>query len=222
TTHQAHAKAVIGADGERSFVAKAVNAQAELEEPVNRAMYYAYYKDLAWQSGPAAEFHFHGDNLVYAFPSDNNLTLIAASMPIGDFKEFKRDLEENFNKKLAFMPDLNTRIKQAQREGPIRGSGSIPGYMRIPYGPGWALVGDAAMAMDPWSGQGIDQASTHAILLAGNLNEYLAGEKDWESAMQAYHNERNEYSKKTYLRTCKNSRDLRPMVNISLQKRGLI
>ncbi len=50
-------------------------------------------------------------------------------------------------------------------------AGSIPGYQRKPFGEGWALVGDAAQVMDPWSGQGIDQASTHAGYLADALVE---------------------------------------------------
>jgi flavin-dependent dehydrogenase len=35
----------------------------------------------------------------------------------------------------------------------------------VPWGPGWALVGDAAMHQDPWSGLGIDMAGVHATFL---------------------------------------------------------
>ncbi len=77
------------------------------------------------------------------------------------------------------------------------------------------------MAMDPWSGQGIDQASTHAVFLAQRIADYLEGQGDWEAAMQAYHQERNEFSKKVYRRTSKFSADLRPMTRAALAKRGL-
>ena len=122
---------------------------------------------------------------------------------------------------LGAMREIAPRLKNAERDGPVRGSGSIPGYLRIPYGSGWALVGDAGMVMDPWSGQGIDQASTHAVLLARHLGEFLVGEKDWDAAMKAYHQARNEFSIKTYRRTCKFSHDLRPMTRKALEKRGL-
>lgn len=36
-------------------------------------------------------------------------------------------------------------------------------YQRVPYGDGWALIGDSGQVFDPWSGQGIDHASQHAI-----------------------------------------------------------
>jgi 2-polyprenyl-6-methoxyphenol hydroxylase-like FAD-dependent oxidoreductase len=94
--------------------------------------------------------------------------------------------------------------------------------MRVPYGNGWALVGDAGMVMDPWSGQGIDQASTHAVYLARYIGEFLAGEQDWDSAMQAYHRERNAFSQKAYRRTHKFSKDVRPMTRAALERRGLI
>lgn len=219
---EARAKAVVGADGVRSFVAKEVGVTTEHQEPVNRAMYYAYYRGLEANEGPAAEFHYRGDSLVYCFPCDSDLTLLAASVPIARFGEFKRDPEGMLSEELKAMTELAPRLGRAEREGPVRGTGSIPGYLRVPYGRGWALVGDAGMVMDPWSGQGIDQASTHAVYLARHLGDYLAGMKDWSTAMHAYHLQRNEFSRKTYLRTCKYGADLRPMTRAALERRGLV
>ena len=89
------------------------------------------------------------------------------------FKEFKRDPEGKLMSEMGAMTDLALRLKNAKREGPVLGSGSIPCYRRIPYGNGYALVGDSGTAMDFWSGQGIDQASTRATYLAEELGEYL-------------------------------------------------
>jgi 2-polyprenyl-6-methoxyphenol hydroxylase-like FAD-dependent oxidoreductase len=77
------------------------------------------------------------------------------------------------------------------------------------------------MVMDPWSGQGIDQASTHAVSLARLLLDYLAGKTEWATAMKAYHRERNEFSLKTYRRTCTYGVDLRPMTQAALERRGI-
>jgi 2-polyprenyl-6-methoxyphenol hydroxylase-like FAD-dependent oxidoreductase len=217
----ARAKVVVGADGIRSFLAKEVNAVKELEEPVNRAMYFAYFKDIEAIEGPAAEFHYKGNDLVYCFPCDNDLTLLAVSVPIHRFDEFKREPERKLMNELQSMSMLAPRLTGARREGPVQGTGSIPGYFRVPYGNGWVLVGDAGMVMDPWSGQGMDQGSTHAVFLAQYLGEFLSGEKGWEDAMRTYHNERNEYSLKAFDRTCKYSRDLRPMTLAALKRRGL-
>lgn len=220
-TGKATAKAVIGADGINSFMAKEVKPEMEHHVPVNRAMYFGYYKGIEPKEGPAAEFHYRGNTLAYCFPCDNDLTIIAVTVPISEFSSFKKNPEGEFHNVLSRMPLLAPRIEGAAREGQIKGSGSIPGYLRIPYGRGWALAGDAAMAMDPWSGQGIDQATTHALLLADQLDNYLSGKKDWNSAMQAYHSERNGFSLKTYHRTCTFSVDLRPMTREALKRRGL-
>jgi 2-polyprenyl-6-methoxyphenol hydroxylase-like FAD-dependent oxidoreductase len=218
---EAGARVVVGADGLRSVLATQVKIEVEEEEPVNRAMYYAYYSGIEPKEGPAAEFHFRGNNLVYVFPCDGDLTLVAASVPISEFAAFKRDPEARLSAELDAMPEISGRMERAERVGPIQGSGSIPGYLRVPYGPGWALVGDAGMVMDPWSGQGIDQAATHAVLLASELDNYLAGRADWDEALRAFHAARNEFSLKTFRRTCTYSRDLRPMTKAALQRRGL-
>ncbi|MEX1071198.1 MAG: FAD-dependent monooxygenase [Anaerolineales bacterium] len=220
--HEASAKVVVGADGLHSFVAKQAGAIVEREEPVNRAMYYAYYKGIQSNEGPAAEFHFRGNYLVYCFPCDGDLTLVAASVPIADFSEFKRDPEGRLEQELQAMTALKDRLGKAEQEGPVRGTGSIPGILRIPYGDGWALAGDASMVIDPWSGQGIDQGSTGATYLARELDDFLSGKKDWHSAMQSYHQDRNQFSLKTFERTSKFSRDLRPMTREALKSRGLL
>ena len=218
---EASARAVVGADGLHSFVAKTVGAVVEHQEPVNRAMYFRYYRGVEPMDGPAAEFHYRGNTLVYCFPCEDDLTLLACSVPISRFADFRRNPEGMMLEELRSMTALGPRVVKAEREGPVRGAGNIPGYMRVPYGDGWALVGDAGMVMDPWSGQGIDQASTHAVLLTQHLGDYLANRADWNTAMQAYHHERNEFSLKTYRRTCQYSADLRPMTRAALERRGL-
>ena len=219
---EARARVVVGADGLRSVVADQVDLHTQHEEPVRRSMYYAYFRGVAQAGEPAAEFHYRGDSLVYCFPCDDGLTLLASSVPIARFAEFKDDPDGALVRELHAMTDLSPRLARAEREGPVRGTGSIPGYLRVPWGDGWVLVGDAGMVMDPWSGQGIDQASTHAVLLARSLNAYLAGPSDWTTAMQAYHQARNDFSRKTYERTCRYAQDLRPMTREALARRGLV
>lgn len=163
---EAKASVVVGADGFYSQVAQQVKPLVEYSEPVNRAMYYAYYQSLQSQDGPAAEFHLRGDRLVYVFPTDADLTLIAVSVPIAEFGKFRKDPEGQLTAELEVLPELSPRLRRAERFGPVRGAGNIPGYMRVPSGQGWALAGDSETVQDPWSGKGIDHGSTHAALLA--------------------------------------------------------
>lgn len=219
--HRSSARVVIGADGVRSVVAASVNPTVEHFEPVRRAMYYGYFRGLEPLPGPAAEFHFRGNRLVYVFPTDGDLTLVASSIPIEDFEAYKKDLPASFAAEIDLMPELRPRFMRAERIGPLMGSATIPGYRKVPFGDGWALAGDAEQVMDPWSGQGIDQASTHATMLADALLKWYSGSSTWISAMTEYHKRRNDFSLKTYERTCMIARDLRMLTGPALKKRGL-
>src|SRR5574341_902275 len=216
------ASVVVGADGIRSLVARTVNPPAERSEPVHRAMYYAYFAGLAPQDPPAAEFHYRGDELVYVFPCDGNLALLAVSVPIAEFTRWKQDGRRLFMERLRGRPQLTGRLGGAEMVSALFGAGDIPGYMRVPYGNGWALVGDSGIIMDPFSGQGIDQASTHAVYLADALHRWLSGEAAWDAAMARYHTARNAFTEKTYTRTSTGARDLRQITRPALQRRGLL
>ena len=218
---QAAARVVIGADGFYSQVAKLVEPKVEQFEPVHRAMYYSYFRGLQAQPGPAAEHHYRGNHLVYVFPTDDELTLIAASVPIPEFDSFRADPEGRFTAALESLPALAPRWKAAERTAPVKGAGNIPCYQRVPYGKGWALVGDSAQVMDPWSGQGIDHAGTHAVMLADSLNRWLTEQASWEQALSEYHTARNTWSHKTFERTRVYASDFRPMTQAALKRRGL-
>ncbi|MDX1615536.1 MAG: NAD(P)/FAD-dependent oxidoreductase [Candidatus Promineifilaceae bacterium] len=218
---EARARAVIGADGVRSTLARKVDPEVEDERPIERAMYYGYYRNVPAKDGPAAEFHYLGNQLVYCIPTNDDLTLLAASVPIEEFDQFRSDPEGELVAVLKSMTALAPRLAEMELEGPVRGTGAIPCFRRVPYGRGWALVGDAGMTLDPWSGQGIDQASTHATMLADQLDAFLTEESDWDSTMKAYHQARNEFSRKVYRQTANFAPDLRPMTRKALERRGL-
>lgn len=219
--HEATARAIVGADGLQSSLAFHVHPEIETGQKVQRMMYYAYFSELEGQPEPAAEFHYQGNNLAYVFPTSDNLMLVALSLPISEFKTFKKDAARSFLAGIRAHPGIAPRIDRAELASQIKGTGSIPSYQRVPYGPGWALVGDSGQVMDPWSGQGMDQASTHALLLAESLDAFLSGTIAWETAMVQYHHRRNAFSLKAYQRTTSFASDLRPMTRSALARRGL-
>jgi len=220
--HHATARVVVGADGFYSQVAKLVQPETELFEPVHRAMYYSYFQNLASLEKPTAEFYFRDDHLVYVFPTDGNLTLIAVSVPISEFNSYKKDAKREMMSVLESLSELSPRLSSAEMAAPIKGAGNIPCYLRVPYGKGWALAGDSALVFDPWSGQGIDHASQHAVMLADALHEHFENKKTWNEAMSSYHLQRNRSSKKNFERTRVVARDIRVMSDAALKSRGLI
>ena len=218
---EAKARAVIGADGYYSTVAKILNPIYETFSPVQRCTYYTYFQGLDALEEPTAEHHFVGNTLTYVFPTDATLTMVALSLPFGEFRSFKQEPLQRFQAHLESLPLLAPRLARAEIATQIYGSGNIPSYQRIPFGPGWALVGDAHQVMDPWSGMGIDHATTHADFLADSLYRWLKEDVTWETAMNEYRRQARQWSAKSYRRTRTYAADLRPMTQAALQRRGL-
>jgi len=53
--------------------------------------------------------------------------------------------------------------------------GAVPNYLRIPFGPGWALVGDAGYNKDPITAQGISDAFRDAEQCSTAVDNWLSG-----------------------------------------------
>ena len=220
--YEANARVVIGADGFYSTLANILNPVYETFFPVQRCLYYTYFQGLASLEEPTAEHHFAGNTLTYVFPTDANLTMVALSLPISDFHSFRREPLKRLQAHLETLPLLAPRLARAEISSQIWGAGNIPSYQRIPFGHGWVLLGDAHQVMDPWSGMGIDHATTHADFLADALNHWLKEELTWERAMNEYRSQARQWSEKSYRRTSTYAADLRPMTQAALQRRGML
>jgi 2-polyprenyl-6-methoxyphenol hydroxylase-like FAD-dependent oxidoreductase len=220
---EARARVVVGADGFYSTLARLLQPKVEAQSPVQRCMYYTYFWGLEpLEQEALAEHHFLQDSLTYVFPTDADLTLVAVSVPISEFPSFKREPLRRLQAHLGLLPRLAPRLAHAQVAAEVKGAGNIPCFQRMPYGPGWALVGDAQQVMDPWSGMGIDHAATHAGLLADALHTFLQGNAPWDATMTDYRTRARAWSEKSYRRTSTYAADLRPMTRAALERRGLI
>jgi len=69
----------------------------------------------------------------------------------------------------------------------------VPNYFREPYGPGWALVGDAGYNKDFITAQGISDAFRDAELCATALDQALSGTRPFGEAMSRYQAARDEH-----------------------------
>ena len=81
----------------------------------------------------------------------------------------KDDVEGNFMKLLALVPEFFARVQGAKREARFSGI-PLPNYFHKPYGPGWALVGDAGYNRDFITAQGINDAFRDAEVCANALH----------------------------------------------------
>lgn len=73
-------------------------------------------------------------------------------------------------------------MRGATREERFAG-GAVPNFFRTPYGPGWALVGDAGYTKDPITAQGISDAFRDAKLCATALDDVFTGRRAYDAAM---------------------------------------
>jgi flavin-dependent dehydrogenase len=207
---------VVGADGCHSTVARAVGAPLVEVAPATRAIYYRYVAGFAGPNGfpsDGAEFSQLGDEMAYALPSDAGLTCIALSVNLETFAWLRQDPETRFRARLAEHACLADRIADADEVSPLLACGPRPNYVRMPFGPGWALVGDAGLYQDPWSGQGMDMAAIHATYLSEALDAGLAA-GDLDGALATYHRRRDEHALETYRHTVDVGADLRQLPRI--------
>jgi 2-polyprenyl-6-methoxyphenol hydroxylase-like FAD-dependent oxidoreductase len=194
-----HAAVVIGADGRNSVVAKAVQTEHYHDKPPLLAPYYAYWSGLPMNG--RFETYIRPYRGFAAAPTHDGLTLIIAGWPYAEFETNKGDIEGNYLKTITLAPAFAERLPSARRETPLRGAG-VANFFRKPYGPGWALVGDAGYNKDPITAQGIKDAFQDAERCASALDKSFNGNCSFEAAMAEYQRVRDENALPMYEFTC--------------------
>jgi 2-polyprenyl-6-methoxyphenol hydroxylase-like FAD-dependent oxidoreductase len=198
TAVTAHARVVIGADGRYSSVAKAVDPPTYEERPSYEAVYFAY-----WSGAPtdAFEVYLRPERAIACMPTHDDLTLVLVAWPSSEFEANRGDVEGNYLKSIELAPAVAERLTGATRQTRLRGTGDLPGYFRKPYGPGWALVGDAGYLKDPCTAQGISDGLRDAESLADALDRVFRG-APFEETMADHHRRRDDARLPMYGLTC--------------------
>jgi flavin-dependent dehydrogenase len=197
TSETAHV--VIGADGMRSMVAQTVRSPEYRPKPSMTCWYYSYWSRVAVKT---PIFYSRAGRAVGAMPTNDGLVGIAVAWKNAEFHQFRSDIEGNFMKTLELAPELAERVRQGTREEPFMGTADVPNFFRKSYGPGWALVGDAAYHKDPITAQGISDAFYGAELLAEAIHAGLSGPQSMEDALAAYERQLHEKVSAMYEYTC--------------------
>ncbi|HEX6921027.1 MAG TPA: NAD(P)/FAD-dependent oxidoreductase [Actinomycetes bacterium] len=184
------ARVVVGADGRHSLVARAVRAQQYNERSPLLAAYYSYWSGLPMDG--RFETYVRPSRGFAAWPTNDDLTLVVGGWPVAELDANRQDIEGNFLKMLDLAPDFADRVRTATREARFVGT-AVRNYFRTPYGPGWALVGDAGYNKDFITAQGIQDAFRDAELCAAALDDTFAGARPFDQAMAAYQATRDEH-----------------------------
>lgn len=176
---------VVGADGKHSRVAEAVGARPYHQRAGRSFGCYTYWSGVPMAGG---ELYQRPGRAVAAFATNDGLVMVYAQAPMGEFADFRADVDSHYRKTLDLCGDLGDRVRDGVRAERYRATPDLPNMFRVPYGPGWALVGDAGVVMDPITAQGISNAFRDAELLTDAIVAELGGGR---RALRAYHQKRD-------------------------------
>ena len=178
------ARLVIGADGRSSVVAADTAAPVTARGRHAGAYLYGY-----WSGHPAEayEWFYRAGSSAGVIPTSFGQTCIFVG---GRPAQLAAMLSEHGTPTAAYRALLGEigvgqTLSGAQPAGPVRYVRGLPnGYLRRPYGPGWALVGDAGHWLDPMSTHGMTSALRDVELagrvLSGPTGDDPAAPDRWE------------------------------------------
>jgi flavin-dependent dehydrogenase len=188
---EAHSRVVVGADGKHSRIAEWVGAEKYREVPGMRPGYYGYFRHVTPREEPTMEIWFGREQIGFIFPMRPDEDCIALEVRPEDFESFRRHGQREFEERVRQLPGMESRMRDARLEGKLMGIRSVDNYFRQPYGPGWALTGDAGYLKDPSTGLGIGDAMLQSMLLAEALEASFGGAA-WDAALGEFHRRRDE------------------------------
>ncbi|HWM21424.1 MAG TPA: NAD(P)/FAD-dependent oxidoreductase [Ilumatobacteraceae bacterium] len=194
-----HADVVVGADGRSSFLAKAVDPAQYNERPPFLGAYYTYWSGLPMDG--RFEMCLRPGCGFAAAPTHDDLTLVIAGWSYDQYEAKRDDVEAHYVATFDIAPGFAERIRGAKREARFAGT-AVPNFFRKPYGPGWALVGDAGYNKDFITAQGILDAFRDAELCATALDEAFSATRSYDEGMAGYHTTRDAHVLPMFEFTC--------------------
>ena len=195
------ARLVVGADGRRSLVARAVAAPAYRARPALTCAYYAYWDGVLAEG--VIEGYFLPRRVILVFPTNDGQVCVFLQWPRAEFGSVRADAEGHLWAAVAQVPGLAGRLhSQSRRAARLEGTGDLPNFFRTPYGPGWALAGDTGYHRDPLTAQGMSDAFRDAQLLSEAIDAHLAGRQPLAGALAGYQRQRDQAATAMYELTC--------------------
>jgi flavin-dependent dehydrogenase len=178
------ARLVVGADGRGSRVAKLAGVPAKIVRH-GRIAYGGYFEGPPPAGSPDASLWLLDPDMAAAFPTDDGLTFYAAMPTKRRADEFRADPAAALARTLEGVPDAPP-IGASRLVQPAQGKLDMTNVAHKPTAPGLALVGDAALAIDPLWGVGCGWALQSAEWLADGVLPSLQGERTLAAGLRAY------------------------------------
>ena len=185
---EVRADLVIGADGRRSKVAELVGATPYVSGRHATACAFGYFEDLPVDGN---RWYYRPGTGAGAIPTNDGKTCVFASMSPEIASKSGAERERQFQGVIAqSAPEISAALPQATLDGKLRFFPGMRGFLRQPWGKGWALVGDAGYMTDPITAHGITNALRDADILARSIAN--------GDALGCYQTERDDLSLKFF------------------------
>jgi 2-polyprenyl-6-methoxyphenol hydroxylase-like FAD-dependent oxidoreductase len=184
----------VGADGIGSTVGRLVSAPTEREGTGASAFIYGYWSDL---DADGYEWFYNPGGTAGMIPTNGGQVCVFAGSPADRFRaELAADVRRGFHRILGEVsPSALDRVVRATAPPRIRTFPGRRGFLRRPWGPGWALVGDAGYFKDPISTHGLTDAFRDAELLTAAMAGIDVGSAGGlDDALARYHADRDRLS----------------------------
>ena len=167
-----HADVTVGADGRGSLLARVVGAEEYDVVPTLTCWFFSYWSGF---KATGVEIYPRDERVIFAFPTNDEQFAVFIAWPIKQQHAVQADLEQQFQQVIDTAPELAERLSGGQRVERFWGAANLPNFLRRPYGPGWALVGDAGCHKDPYLALGVCDAFRDADLLATGVRSAAIG-----------------------------------------------
>lgn len=178
------AKLVVGADGRDSRIAELAEVKTTISRH-GRFAYGGYFEGPPPSADGGSSIWMLDPDWAAAFPTDGGLVFYAA-MPVKErLPEFRRDPEAALVSFVGGIPEAPP-IRVSRLVEPVQGKIEMPNKVREPVAPGLALVGDAAMAVDPLFGVGCGWAVQSGEWLAEAVAPALSGAEPLRAGLSRY------------------------------------
>jgi 2-polyprenyl-6-methoxyphenol hydroxylase-like FAD-dependent oxidoreductase len=178
------ARLVVGADGRGSRVAKLSGVKTRTVRH-NRFAYGGYFDGPEPEHSPDASLWLLDPHMAAAFPTDGGQVFYAAMPTMERLPEFRADPARALVEFVGAIPEAPP-IRASRLTGPIQGKIDMTNVAHVPTAPGLALVGDAALAIDPLWGVGCGWAFQSAEWLAGSVAPALTGAEPLAHGLKRY------------------------------------
>lgn len=173
-TRELDAPLTVAADGRGSSLARLAGITAA-QTTNERFSFFAYYRGLPDypENNVQVWLAERGRAYVAAFPN-GDLTLVSCYVPLARYEQWRGNVEAQYLDFVSRQPD-GPDLTSGERVSEILGMHRMPSLLRPRHAPGLALVGDAAMAVDPLAGVGCTWAFQSARMLVRSTAPALAG-----------------------------------------------